>query len=155
MKWKFDKEERNMFIENFFHNHEIENIDQDMISALDSTKNIVTKELQKNRRMLLYVCHFWKLIKESEKMSEEDFFDKMVLLDRLWEQMRLTYNMKYPEREITEEELNDVREKIGQIQDNELTEDNIEEKFGDKVNLFYFGFYTTSLKRISDAIGKT
>ena len=43
MKWKFNKDERNLFIENFFHNHEIENIDQDMISALNSTKNIVTK----------------------------------------------------------------------------------------------------------------
>merc|ERR1719150_3106229 len=64
--------------------------------------------------------------------------------------MKRTYNVKYPQKPLSDEQLLDIRDNIGQIERNKFTRKEIEEKFGSVVNFFYFGIYTVSLKCIGD-----
>ena len=67
-------------------------------------------------------------------------------VDRLWELMMWTHNMKYPEHKIGPEDLADIRKKMGEIEDHEMSVQEVKSKFGPTVNLFYVGIYTKSIR---------
>ena len=126
------KGDRNRFIEDFFKNMVRKQGagGVELIEALESDRNIVPLDMQQNKRMLLYICHAWKYFKVVNALfsfksddsnssihyfkaqkDTDSFFDKTKMLDRLWEQMRYTFNTKYPNPEvfISEEKLRDIR----------------------------------------------
>ena len=54
--------------------------------------------------------------------------------------------MKYPEHKIGPEDLADIRKKMGEIEDHEMSVQEVKSKFGPTVNLFYVGIYTKSIR---------
>jgi hypothetical protein len=79
--------------------------------------------------MLLYICNLWKYSKEIRKSKLKN---KHMFWDKIWELMRLTYNRKYPNQEMSKSDL-------------ELTFEHFFAEFGDErgADLFWFGFYGT------------
>ena len=53
--------------------------------------------------------------------------------------MRLNYNKKYPAKVMSKEVLIEMRKKIASLDAEKLTRNNLNEMFGDKADVFYFG----------------
>ena len=135
--------ERDDFIGKFFKRSE-KDFSSGLVEYLNSESNIVSHELQLNKRMLLYICHVWEF---SRMQNDNDTFsNKSNLLDKLWELMMWTHNEKYPEHKIGQEDLAEVRDKIGEIEDHKMSANEVNAKFGRTVNLFYMGIYTKSIR---------
>lgn len=118
-----------------------------LINALDNgEEEIIPKQLQKEPRMLLYICNLWKYSKEIRKSQLKN---KDMFWNEIWELMRLTYNRKYPHQEMSKPELELTRRKIGylalQNKGKEMTFDHFFAEFGDELgaDLFWFGIYGT------------
>ena len=118
-----------------------------LINALDDDKEeIIPKQLQKEPRMLLYICNLWKYSKEirKSKLKNKDMF-----WDEIWELMRLTYNRKFPNQEISKSDMELTRRKIGHLalqnRGKDMTFEHFFAEFGDELgaDLFWFGFYGT------------
>ena len=144
-----DHETRNVFIRNFFSIME-DNLSDELIKALDGPQNIIPLELQNVKRMLLNICNIWKHNKEENTIP--NFFNAKLFLDDLWEVMRLTFNMKYPESEMSKQDLLKMREKIGMIEEKEMSYEDINAMFGDEdsLDVFYFGVYSTAVKLVGN-----
>ena len=69
--------------------------------------------------------------------------------DEIWELMRLTYNRKYPNQEISKSDMELTRRKIGHLalqnRGKDMTFEHFFAEFGDELgaDLFWFGFYGT------------
>ena len=118
-----------------------------LINALDDDKEeIIPKQLQKEPRMLLYICNLWKYSKEIRKSKLKN---KHIFWDEIWELMRLTYNRKYPHQEMSKLDVELTRKKIGHLalqnRGKEMTFENFFAEFGDELgaDLFWFGIYGT------------
>ena len=94
------KDLRNEFIKNFFSNMN-EDLSEVMISAIDSSKNIVPEKLLSIKGMLLYVCKIY--IYNFDMNSLEDFFSEEKFFQNLLILMRITHNFKYPLEPMTGE----------------------------------------------------
>merc|ERR1719433_2587070 len=67
-KQEWNETLRDLFIKNFFNSFgqwETNGLSDRMILALNNEKNIVSKDLQSSKRMLLYLCHIWKNANEN------------------------------------------------------------------------------------------
>ena len=120
---------------------------KNLIKALnDDKEEIIPKQLQKEPRMLLYICNLWKYSKEIRKSKLKN---KHIFWDQIWELMRLTYNRKYPHQEMSKSDMELTRKKIGHLAlQNRGKEMNFEHffvEFGDElgIDLFWFGIYGT------------
>ena len=154
VKAPIDREVRNKFIKNFFLVME-EDLSDGLIIALDSEKNIIPPELITTKRMLLYVCHIYKYNVYSQ--TEEEFYSEAAILNNLWELMRLTYNKKYPEGIMSKDDLQEMRHKIGQLDNpGNLTYEEMNHIFGDdnKYDIFFFGIYSTAAMKKVGHIGE-
>ena len=143
MEQTMSRNEMDKFIMNFF-KHSKKDLGSGLIDALNSPQNIIPQYLQQNKRILLYICHIWEFSKM--KNDANIFFVKSKFVDRLWELMMWTHNTKYPERQISEEDLADIRMKMGEIEEHEMNAQEVESKFGHTVNLFHVGIYTKSIR---------
>ena len=143
MKQTMNRSERNKFILNFFKRSQ-KDLSSGLIEALNSKQNIIPLGMQQNKRILLYICHIWEF---SETQNDASiFFVKAKFVDRLWELMMWTHNMKYPDHKVGEKDLADIRKKMGEIEDHEMSVQEVKSKFGSTVNLFYVGVYTKSIR---------
>ena len=140
-------DERNDFIGKFFKRSK-KDFSSGLVEYLGSERNIIPHELQVNKRMLLYICHIWEFAMIQN--DNDTFFNKSNLLDKLWELMMWTHNKKYPEHKIGPEDLAEVRNKMGEIEDNKMSANEVNVKFGRTVNLFYMGIYTKSIRYLSN-----
>jgi len=68
----------------------------------------------------------------------------------LWKMMMMTHNVKYPDTQISEEDLSRTREKIGSIEEKEMTRTDIHRNFDERVNLFYFGIYSKHVRCLDE-----
>lgn len=147
-KQEWNETLRNLFIKNFFNSFgqwETNGLSDRMILALNNEKNIVSKDLQSSKRMLLYLCHIWKNANENPYPNPKILFQKKELFDQLWEQMMWTYNIKYPEKKINKTELKEIRKTIGEIHLEKYhpKAEEYEEKYGKE--FFYLGIHTISV----------
>ena len=118
-----------------------------LINALDNEgEEVIPKQLQREPRMLLYICNLWKYSKEIRKSKLKN---KHIFWDGIWELMRLTYNRKYPHQEMSKSDMELTRKKIGHLAlQNRGKEMNFEHffvEFGNElgIDLFWFGIYGT------------
>ena len=86
------------------------------------------------------------LIAALSKLTDKDLF-----WNGIWDLMRQTYNLKYPEKKVSKEDLKSIRYKIGKFaveHSQKLSLDQFHHAFGgeDGIDLFYFGVYTTDIK---------
>ena len=147
-KQEWNETLRNLFIKNFFNSFgqwETNGLSDRMILALNNEKNIVSKDLQSSKRMLLYLCHIWKNANENPYPNPKILFQKKELFDQLWEQMMWTYNIKYPEKKIDKNKLKEIRKTIGEIHLEKYhpKAEEYEEKYGKE--FFYLGIHTISV----------
>ena len=118
-----------------------------LINALDNDEEeVIPKQLQKEPRMLLYICNLWKYNKEIRKSKLKN---RHIFWDGIWELMRLTYNRKYPHQEMSKLNMELTRRKIGHLAlqngGKEMTFESFFADLGDEIgfDLFWFGIYGT------------
>ena len=135
--------DRDTFIRNFFPGASGE----ELINALeDNEEEIIPKKLQKEPRMLLYICNLWKHSKEIRKSKLKNIH---MFWDGIWNMMRLTYNRKYPHQEMSKSDMELTRRKVGHLalqnRGKEMTFEHFFAEFGDELgaDLFWFGIYGT------------
>ena len=133
---------RDSFIHGFFHAYNMDYMAYELIPALDKPKNVVPEEFFAHKRMLLYVCHIWKYFHETN--AKADFFQKDQFWNHVFELMRLNYNKKYPAKVMSKEVLIEMRKKIASLDAENLTRNNLNEMFGDKADVFYFGIVSAA-----------
>ena len=76
--------------------------------------------------------------------------DKDLFWNRIWDLMRQTYNLRYPEKKLSNEDLKRIRYKIGKFAEEHSQKFSLcqfHHAFGaeDGIDLFYFGVYTTDI----------
>ena len=118
-----------------------------LINALDNDEEeVIPKQLQKEPRMLLYICNLWKHSKEIRKSKLKNIH---MFWDGIWNMMRLTYNRKYPRQEMSKSDMELTRKKVGHLalqnRGKEMTFEHFFAEFGDELgaDLFWFGIYGT------------
>ncbi|CAL4061835.1 unnamed protein product [Meganyctiphanes norvegica] len=134
--------DRDLYIHSFF---PVGDEADALICVLNREESIVPKELQKQPRMLLYICNLWKY---RYHLKNEEFRDKEKFWNELWEMMRLTFNRKYPHKIMSQGDVLHLRNTIGNYvknfnDDDYISFDEFNKQFGDDHDLFYFGIFST------------
>jgi len=119
--------------------------EDDLIEALNADDVAVAMEIQKQPRMLLYICNAWIY---DTNIRINRLKDKNLFWDTMWAMMLMTYNNKYPDKPMTRQDLerkrNQFRDFMLQNEDAYTSIEEYYDKFGeDDEDLMYFGVYST------------